>query len=139
AAKTAGFLYDEEVLLLSAIVAFPDRAPYIFDNLNIERVCSPAVRQIFQEIKPSAERLNMNTMLGILNDEGKAVITRLSLNPGFDIEHVDNNIRDCLRKMAHCEIEEKIRLAKTAGDLRLLSSLLAEKQKITRRKDERTA
>ncbi|MBI3376841.1 MAG: DNA primase [Nitrospirae bacterium] len=139
AAKTAGFLYDEEVLLLSAIVAFPDRAPYIFDKLNIERVCSPAVRQIFQEIKPSAERLNMNTMLGILNDEGKAVITRLSLNPGFDIEHVDNNIRDCLRKMAHCEIEERIRDAKTAGDLRLLSSLLAEKQKITRRKDERTA
>ena len=61
----------------------------------------------------------MNTMLGILNDEGKAVITRLSLNPGFDIEHVDNNIRDCLRKMAHCEIEERIRDAKTAGDLRL--------------------
>ncbi len=139
AAKTAGFLYDEEVLLLSAIVAFPDRAPYIFDNLNIDRVCNPIVRQIFQEIKPSAERLNMNTMLGILSDEGKALITRLSLNPGFDIEHVDNNIRDCLRKMAHCEIEEKIRLAKTAGDLRLLNSLLAEKQKITRRKDEKTA
>ncbi len=139
AAKTAEFFYDEEVLLLSAIVAFPDRAPYIFDNLNIDRVCNPVVRQIFQEIKPSADRLNMNTMLGILNDEGKALITRLSLNPGFDIEHVDNNIRDCLRDMAHCEIEEKIRLAKTAGDLRLLNSLLAEKQKITRRKDERTA
>ena len=138
-AKTAGFFYDEEVLLLSAIVAFPDRAPYIFDKLNIDRVCNPVVRQIFQEIKPSAGRLNMNTMLGILNDEGKALITRLSLNPGFDIEHVDNNIRDCLRDMAHCEIEEKIRLAKTSGDLRLLNSLLAEKQKIARRKDERTA
>jgi len=139
AAKTAEFFYDEEVLLLSAIVAFPDRAPYIFDNLNIDRVCNPVVRHIFQEIKPSADRLNMNTMLGILNDEGKALITRLSLNPGFDIEHVDNNIRDCLRDMAHCEIEEKIRLAKTSGDLRLLNSLLAEKQKMARRKDERTA
>jgi len=139
AAKTAGFFYDEEVLLLSAIVAFPDRAPYIFDNLNIDRVCNPVVRQIFQEIKPLADRLNMNTMLGILNDEGKALITRLSLNPGFDIEHVDNNIRDCLRDMAHCEIEEKIRLAKTSGDLRLLNSLLAERQKITREEDERTA
>ena len=139
AAKTAEFFYDEEVLLLSAIVAFPDRAPYIFDNLNIDRVCNPVVRQIFQEIKPLADRLNMNTMLGILNDEGKALITRLSLNPGFDIEHVDNNIRDCLRDMAHCEIEEKIRLAKTSGDLRLLNSLLAERQKITREEDERTA
>ena len=138
-ARTAGFFYDEEVLLLSAIVAFPDRAPYIFAKLNIDRVCNPVVRQIFQEIKPSAERLNMNTMLGILNDEGKALITRLSLNPGFDIEHVDNNVRDCLRDMAYCEIEERIRLAKTAGDLRLLNSLLAEKQKIARRKDERTA
>jgi len=139
AAKTAGFTYDEEVLLLSAMVAFPDRAPYIFDNLNMERVCNPAVRQIFQEIKPSAGRLNMNTMLGILNDEGKALITRLSLNPGFDIENVDNNIRDCLRKMAHHEMEEKIKEAKAGGDLRLLNSLLAEKQKIIRRKDERTA
>ncbi|MDP3260542.1 MAG: DNA primase, partial [Thermodesulfovibrionales bacterium] len=43
-AKTAGFFYDEEVLLLSAIVAFPDRAPYIFANLKIDRVCNPAVR-----------------------------------------------------------------------------------------------
>lgn len=133
AAKTAGFFYDKEVLLLSAIVAFPDRAPYIFANLNIERVCNPVVRQIFQEIKPSAERLNMNTMLGILNDEGKALITRLSLNPGFDIEHVDNNIRDCLRDMAHCEIEEKIRAAPDAGDLRLRHSLLAEKHKKEKR------
>ncbi|HBR22032.1 MAG TPA: DNA primase [Nitrospiraceae bacterium] len=138
-AKTAGFFYDEEVLLLSAIVAFPDRAPYIFDNLNMDRVRNPIVRQIFQEIKPSAERLNMNTMLGILNDEGKALITRLSLNPGFAVEDVDNSIRGCLRKMAYCEIEEKIKEAKTVGDLRLLDSLLAEKQKITRRKDERTA
>lgn len=138
-AKTAGFFYDEEVLLLSAIVAFPDRAPYIFDNLNMDRVRNPIVRQIFQEIKPSAERLNMNTMLGILNDEGKALITRLSLNPGFAVEDVDNSIRGCLRKMAHCEIEEKIKEAKTAGDLRLLDSLLVEKQKIIRRKDERTA
>ena len=40
----------------------------------------------------------------------------------------------------HREIEERIRDAKTAGDLLwLLSKLLAEKQKITRRKDERTA
>jgi len=133
AAKTTGFLYEEEMLLLSAVVAFPDRAQYVFDNLNIERVQNPVAKKIFQEIKPSVGRLNMNTMLGMLNDEEKALITRLSLNPGFDTEHVDNNIRDCLRKMAQRELEEKIREAKSAGDLRLLSSLLAEKQKITRR------
>jgi DNA primase len=146
AAKTAEFFYDEEVLLLSAIVASPDRAPYIFNNLNIDRVCNPVVRQIFQEIKPSAERLNINAMLGILNDEGKALVTRLSLNPGFDIENIDSTVMDCLRKMMRCELEEKIceinkkiKEAKAAGDLRLLNSLLAEQKKIIRRKDERTA
>jgi len=138
-AKNAKFLYDEEMLLLSAIVAFPDRALYIFDRLNIERVKDPVIQKIFQEIKPSTKKLNMNTMLAMLNDDEKAIITRLSLNPGFDIEHVDNNIEDCLKKMAHGEIEERIKDAKAAGDLRLLNSLLTERQKIKRRTDDRTS
>ncbi|NCO83471.1 MAG: DNA primase [Nitrospirae bacterium CG_4_10_14_3_um_filter_44_29] len=128
--KTAGFFYDEEVLLLSAIVAFPDRAPHIFANLNIDRVRNPIVRQIFQEIKPLGERLNMNTMLGILNDEGKALITRLSLNPGFDLEYVDKNIRDCMRGVTYCALEERIREAQKIGDQKLLRALLIEKQEI---------
>ena len=127
--KTTDLLYNEDILLLSAMVAFPDRAHYIFDNLNIESVRNPIVKKIFQKIKPLADNLNMNALLGVSSDEEKALITRLSLNPGFDVEHVDKNIRDCLRKIAYYEIEERIKDAKNTGDLRLLSNLLIEKHR----------
>ncbi len=125
---------NEDVLLLSAIVAFPEKARHVFENLNIDGMHTPAVKKIFQKIKSLAynNSLDMNTMLNILSDEEKALITRLSLNPGFDVEHVDKNIGDCLKKIAHFELEEKIKEARSIGDLRLLSSLLIEKQKIAR-------
>ncbi|TAL26925.1 MAG: DNA primase [Nitrospirae bacterium] len=130
AAKAALLPYNEEILLLSAIVAFPDRAPYILDNLDVEGIHNPVIKKIFQEIKPSADKVSMTAMLGVLGEEERALVTRLSLNPGFDVEHVDKNIMDCLRKIASYELEEKIKEAKKQGDLRRLSGLLAEKQKI---------
>lgn len=124
--------YNEEILLLSALISFPDRAPYIFDNLNMENIRNPMVKKIFQEIKPLADNLTMNTMLNVLAEEEKALITSLSLNPGFDVEHVDKNIRDCLRRMVDYKLEEEIKEAKNSGNLQLLSSLLIKRQKIIR-------
>ncbi|MBI4691671.1 MAG: DNA primase [Nitrospirae bacterium] len=132
------FLFNEDLLLLSAIVSFPGHAPYIFENLNIESIRTPLVKKIFKEIQPSADKLNMNVMLDLLDDDGKSLITRLSLNPGFDVEQVDKNITDCLKKITHYEMEERIKEAKKSGDIRLLNKLLLEKQKIIRRKDDRT-
>ncbi len=131
--------YNEEVLLLSAVVSFPDRAPYIFASLDMESLHTPLVKKVFQEIQPLADKMDMNKMLSVLAEEEKALITRLSLNPGFDGENVDQNIRDCLRKIAHSKMEEKITQAKNAGNLRQLRELLTEKQNIARRKDDRTS
>ncbi|MDP3111918.1 MAG: DNA primase [Thermodesulfovibrionales bacterium] len=132
ASKTTTFFYSEDILLLSAIVSFPDKAPYIFDNLNMDSVRNPLVKKIFQEIKPSADKVSMTEMLSVLGEEEKALVTRLSLSPGFDLEDIDKSIKGCLRKIAHYEIEEKIKEAKSTGDRQRLRSLLAEKQKITR-------
>ena len=132
ASKATTFFYSEDILLLSAIVSFPDKAPYIFDNLNIDSVRNPLVKKIFQEIKPSADKISMTEMLSVLGEEEKALVTRLSLTPGFDLEDIDKSIKGCLRKIAHYEIEEKIKEAKSTGDRQRLRSLLAEKQKITR-------
>ena len=132
ASKATTFFYSEDILLLSAIVSFPDKAPYIFDNLNIDSVRNPLVKKIFQEIKPSADKVSMTEMLSVLGEEEKALVTRLSLTPGFDLEDIDKSIKGCLRKIAHYEIEEKIKEAKSTGDRQRLRSLLAEKQKITR-------
>lgn len=131
ASKASNLPHNTDLLLLSAIVAFPDKSPYIFTNLNIDSVRTPIVKKIFQEIKPFADKLNINAMLNILSEEEeKSLITKLSLTAGFDVEHVDQNIRDCLKKIACYEIEEKIQKAKGTGDLRLLNSLLMERQRI---------
>lgn len=131
--------YNEDVMLLSAIVSFPDKASYIFENLDIESVRTPDVKKIFHEIKPIADKLNINAILSVLEEEEKALITKLSLHPGFDIEYADKNIRDCLKKIAHRDLEEQIKRAKNSGDLQLLNKLLIEKQKLMRGEDDRAA
>jgi DNA primase len=124
------FSYNEDILLLSSLISSPDRAPYIFKNIDIEKIRTPIVKKIFKEIEPFADNIDMNTMLRVLGDEEKALMTRLSLNPGFDIEYIDKNIWDCLRKIAQYEMEDKIKEAKGSGDLGLLNKLLLEKQRL---------
>lgn len=133
--------YDEAVLLLSAMVSFPEKAPYIFENLDMERLINPFVKEIFKKIKPFADKLNMQKMLDILSEEEKALATKLSLNPGFEVEDIDVNISDCLKKITSYELEEEIKKAKDSGDRKLLNRLLAEKHqaiKIRRGQDEGT-
>lgn len=133
--------YDEAVLLLSAIVSCPEKAPYIFENLNMERLSNPFVKEIFKKIKQFADKLNMQKMLDILSEEEKALATKLSLSPGFEVEDVDINISDCLKKITSYEIDEGIKRAQDSGDRKLLNRLLAEKHqaiKIRRGQDEGT-
>ncbi len=133
--------YDEGVLLLSAMVSCPEKAPYIFENLNVESLDNPLVREIFKKIEQFADKLTMQKMLDILSDDEKALTTKLSLNPGFEVEDVDRNIGDCLGKIASYELDKKIRNAKDSGDRKLLNRLLAEKHqanKIRRGQDEGT-
>lgn len=133
--------YDEAVLLLSAIVSFPEKAPQIFENLNIEMLSASLVKEIFKKIRLFADKITMQKMLDVLSEEEKALITKLSLNPGFELEDVDINVRDCLKKTASRELDEKIKMAKNSDDRRLLNQLLAEKhraKKIRREQDEGT-
>ncbi len=68
----------------------------------------------------------------LLNEAGeeKALFTGLSLKPGFDLEHVDRNIEDCLQTMTQKRFEEKRKQAEKSGDISLLNTLLKEKRKL---------
>ncbi len=123
-------LNREEYLLLSAIIAFPEKADNIFSRLNIEELNDETIRSIFKKIKTSADKLDMNSLLNKSDDAEKALITELSLRPGFDLEHVDRNIDDCLRTLVQKRFEERRRLAEESGNLALLDSLLKEKRRL---------
>lgn len=120
----------EEYLLLSAIIAFPEKAEYVFSRLNIEDLRDETIKSLFKKIKAVGDKLNMVSLLNEADDEERALITGLSLKPGFDLEHVDRNIDDCLQTLLQKRFDEKRRLAEESGDITLLDKLLKEKRKL---------
>ncbi len=122
----------EEYLLLSAIIAFPEKADDVFSRLNIQDLKDETIISIFKKIKTSVDKLNINSLLIKSDDTERDLITKLSLNPGFDLEHVDRNINDCLRRLTQKRFEErgKLALAKEPDDAALHNSLLKEKRRL---------
>jgi DNA primase len=126
----AGPVHEEERLLLSAIISFPEKAEDVLSRLRIEEVLDKTVSSLLRKIKLPAPGLNIPSLMDSADDAEKALITELSLKPGFDPEHVDKIIEDCLQKLRKREFEEKRRLAESSGDIALLNSLLKEKRRL---------
>lgn len=125
-----GSLYNEELLLLSAAIACPHRASEIIDRIPVDEVEDQTIKGLFQKIKAIADKVSIDLMLSVADNDEKMLITRLSLNPGFDLENVDKNVDDCIRKIIQRRFDERVRIAETAGDLKLLNSLLLERQRL---------
>ena len=127
----------EEHLLLSVIIAFPEKADSVLSRLNIEDLKDETIRSLFRKIKALADGLNMGSLLDRADDTERALITALSLKPGFDLEYVDRNIDDCLQTLAQKRFEEKRRRAEESGDTALLNSLLKERRKFIKRSEDK--
>lgn len=121
---------NEEHLLLSAVIAFPEKAETVLSRLNIDDLREETIRSLFNKIKASGGKVTMSDLLNEVDDEEKALITQLSLRPGFDLEHVDKNIDDCLHALTKKRLEEKRKLAEESEDVALLNALLKEKRKL---------
>jgi DNA primase len=123
---------EEEYLLLSAIIAFPEKADNILSRLDTEDLKDETIRSIFKKIKTAADNLNISSLLDNADEEERVLIRGFSLNPGFDLELVDKNIDDCLQTLVQKRFEERKRLAdvKEPDDATLHNSLLKEKRKL---------
>ncbi|GAB4419974.1 MAG: DNA primase [Thermodesulfovibrionales bacterium] len=129
--------YDEEVLLLSAAIACPDRLDNVMRMVPLGEFKNVIVRKLFEKLSAAGGRVD--SILTALNDEEKMTITRLTLNPGFDLENVDRNVEDCIRRIALRKLDERLKEAKLNGDLRLLNSLLLERQRLVKAKGTGTS
>jgi DNA primase len=121
--------HREEYLLLSAVIAFPEKTGEVFARLDIEDLHDETVRSVFRKIKTLGDRVNTPSLLDTADDAERTLITGLSIEPGFDPEHVDRNIDDCLQKLGQRKLERERRLAEESGDILRLDSLLKEKRK----------
>lgn len=122
--------FKEEYILLSALITYPEKAPVIFSELNINAIQTDLIKSIFEKIKSLSDNFSVTTLLEKADESEKFLITELSCNPGFDLEHVERNIQDCLRTIKQRMIKEQQKLGEEKGDIILLNSLLKEKRKL---------
>ncbi len=137
--RQAGTCYDEELLLLSAVIAFPGKVAYILQALTTEEFRNPAVRRIFEKLGENKGENSLEAMIPSLDDEEKSLVDRVTFDPGFDRETVDKNVEDCVRIIRERgsderqrQIHERIKQAEKKGDQELLYSLLRERQRLIR-------
>lgn len=128
-----GIRNREEFILLSAVLAFPEKADYIFSQLDIDDLEDMAIQAVFGKIKTLAHTFTVDYLLENADDRERSMITELSFKPGFDLEHVDRNIDDCLQTIHQRRLEERRISAEDSGDIILLDSLLKEKRKLIKR------
>ncbi|MDH4232446.1 MAG: DNA primase [Nitrospirota bacterium] len=120
----------EEYLLLSAVIHFPDKLNYVLSRLDRKDIRDSAVLSLFEKIAAAQDRNNPGDILDGAGEEERVLFTRLSVEPGFDLEHADRNIEDCLRTIEKKKFDKKFRQAELSGDIQLFNALLLEKKKL---------
>lgn len=123
--------HNEEFLLLSAILSFPEKTETMLSKFEIDELKEATVRSLFQKIKMLGDKMSITSLLDNADDAERALLTKLSVDPGFDPELVDRNIEDCLQTIAYKSFEERKKLADTRepDDKALHNSLLKEKRR----------
>ncbi|HZV46659.1 MAG TPA: DNA primase [Thermodesulfovibrionales bacterium] len=119
----------EELLLLSALLSFPEKSHSVLSQLTLEDIRDETIRSLLRKINKHGDTVTIPLLLNDADDAERTLITGLSLNPGFDPEHVDKNIDDCLLKLKQRKAEKERQLAEDTGDITRLDSLLKEKRK----------
>lgn len=120
----------EELLLLSAVIAFPEKLGYVFSRLKMGDIEDKIIVSLFRKIASLGEVRDITQILDIADEEEKKMVTRFSVEPGFDPEHVDESIEGCFRRMEKKRLDERLHLAQTSGDPVLANSLLIEKRSL---------
>src|SRR3990172_11244202 len=92
--------YDEETLLLSAVIAFPEKMEHVLQTVPIEEFRNPTVRSIFERLRLKGKDDSLDSILPSFGDGERRLVSQLAVQPGFDLEIADRNIEDCLRKVA---------------------------------------
>ncbi len=126
---------SEEYLLLSAAIHFPKKLASFFSRLDVKDIRDETVVSLFGKISAAVEKDSLGAVLDDADEEERILYTRLSVDPGFDIENVERIIEDCLMSIERKKIEEKIRLVTLSGDPKLSNARLLEKIKSIERKN----
>ncbi len=134
--STAAKSGEEYLLLLSSVIAFPEKADAVLSRLDIGDIRDEIIAGVFRKLASQENKADLSLILQDAGDDERRLVTKLSVDPGFDRDNVDANIEDCLRRMEGRKLDERMRLAEQSGDPETSNALLKEKRKyIERAKD----
>lgn len=121
---------SEEHLLLSAVLASPEKADYVLDRISIDDLRDKTVASLFRRIAGMKDRRELADIFAGADDDEKKMATRLSVDPGFDPAFLDQNIDDCLAKIEKRKFDERGLVIERSADAALSNAFLIEKQKL---------
>ncbi|MEC4676999.1 MAG: DNA primase [Nitrospirota bacterium] len=125
----------EEHILLSALIAFPEKIDYVLSVIDCGEIRDKTVASLLKKIASLKDKKDLVVLLDDVDEQEKSLFTKLSVDPGFDMEHADRNIEDCIERIRGNKLDERIRLAEVSGDIKHINSLLIEKQKLIKEKE----
>jgi len=121
---------SEEYMLLSAVIAFPEKAGYVLSRISLDDIKNKTISSVLAKIAADAGRNGLAGLIDQADDEERCMITRFSVDPGLDPEYVDRSIDDCIIRIARKKLDDKIAMAQRTGDRELSNALLLEKKKL---------
>ncbi|MCE5311803.1 MAG: DNA primase [Nitrospiraceae bacterium] len=124
----------EEELLLNIALGIPDAAEQIIKKLDLSHIETPIIRSIFEKIKRITEgnesSLSEEQLMRECEPEEQVFVSRHSVKLQVDAQEVNNNIRDCLKKISLRRIDSAMREAEDQGDETAIMRLRTEKTRI---------
>ncbi len=121
---------NEEHLLLSAVLASPEKAGYVLGRISIADIADKTVAGLFSRIAALPEGKELSSSLEEAGEDEKKMVTLLSVDPGFDPEFIDRNIDDCLAKIEKRKLDERVLTIERSDDPAVSNAFLLEKQKL---------
>jgi DNA primase len=121
---------SEEYLLLSAVITFPEKSDYVISRIDLNEIKNTTVGSLLRRIASVEDKKDLTVILDKADEHEREIYTKLSVDPGFDIEYVDRIIEDCLRRIEKKKLDERMLRAGKSGDLKLIHSLVIERKKL---------
>ena len=129
APSSSGEMTKEEEILLNITFSLPRLARRIAERVDIPNLENPLAKKLFEKILafPQDATLSMDIFLTDCSPEERTLISKLSIDPGIDMNEIAQNIDDCINKISLKSINKRISVAKSMGDADSLRMLIRER------------